>query len=60
MWVIIIAMWLIRLPLAWMLALFLGFGAKGVWMAMVVSMACQGLLMALRFHGGQWKELKLE
>ncbi len=60
MWVIIIAMWLIRLPLAWMLALPLGFGAEGVWMAMVASMACQGLLMARRFHGGRWKELKLE
>lgn len=60
MWVIVVAMWLIRLPLAWMLALPLGFGAKGVWMAMVVSMTCQGLLMAWRFHGGRWKELKLE
>jgi multidrug resistance protein, MATE family len=60
MWVIIIAMWLIRLPLAWTLALPLGFGATGVWAAMVVSMACQGLLMARRFHGGRWKNLKLE
>ena len=60
MWVIIIAMWLIRLPLAGMLALPLGFGAAGVWAAMVVSMVCQGLLMAWRFHRGRWKELKLE
>jgi MATE family multidrug resistance protein len=60
MWVIIIAVWLIRLPLAWMLALPLGFGAAGVWAAMVASMICQGLLMARRFHGGRWKELKLE
>jgi putative MATE family efflux protein len=60
MWVVIIAMWLIRLPLAWMLALTLGFGAAGVWAAMVASMVCQGLLMARRFHGGRWKELKME
>ena len=60
MWVIVVAMWLIRLPLAWMLALTLGLGAPGVWQAMVVSMVCQGLLMARRFHGGRWKELKLE
>ena len=52
MWVIVIAMWLIRLPLAWILALPLGFGAKGVWTAMVASMVCQSLLMARRFHGG--------
>ena len=60
MWVIIIAMWLIRLPLAYGLAFPLGFGATGVWSAMVVSMVCQGLLMAGRFHAGKWKDLKLE
>ncbi|MHB8772330.1 MAG: MATE family efflux transporter [Syntrophales bacterium] len=60
MWVIVIAMWLIRLPLAWLLALTLGFGAAGVWAAMVASMVCQGLLMARRFHRGQWKELTIE
>ena len=60
MWVIISAMWLIRLPLAWVLALPMGLGATGVWTAMVFSMACQGLLMARRFHGGHWKHLKLE
>jgi multidrug resistance protein, MATE family len=60
MWVIIVAMWLIRLPLAWMLALTLGFGAAGVWAAMVASMVCQGLLMARRFQGGRWKKLRLE
>ncbi|MCE5262147.1 MAG: MATE family efflux transporter [Deltaproteobacteria bacterium] len=60
MWVIIIAMWLIRLPLAWMLALPMGLGATGVWAAMVFSMACQGLLMARRFRGGSWKSVKLE
>jgi MATE family multidrug resistance protein len=60
MWVIIIAMWLIRLPLAWTLALPLNFGAAGVWAAMVTSMVCQGLLMARRFRSGKWKLLKVE
>jgi multidrug resistance protein, MATE family len=60
MWVIVIAMWLIRLPLAWTLALPLNFGAAGVWVAMVVSMVCQGLLMAHRFRAGKWKLLKIE
>ncbi len=60
MWVIIIAMWLIRLPLAYFLALFMGHGATGVWIAMITSMACQGMLMALRFEKGQWKKLHVE
>ncbi|HYA14629.1 MAG TPA: MATE family efflux transporter [Syntrophales bacterium] len=59
MWVIIISMWLIRLPLASFLALSMGFGAPGVWSAMVVSMICQGIMMAWWFHRGRWKKLML-
>jgi Na+-driven multidrug efflux pump len=58
--VIIIGMWLIRLPLAFFLALVLGYGAIGVWMAMVISIAFQGLLMVRRYHRGSWKELQLD
>jgi MATE family multidrug resistance protein len=60
MWVIIICMWFIRLPLAVLLALVLGYGAVGVWVAMITSMTVQGLLMARRFHQGGWKTLKVE
>jgi MATE family multidrug resistance protein len=60
MWVIVICMWLVRLPLAYLLALVLGFGAVGVWVAMITSMILQGILMARRFYQGQWKELQVE
>lgn len=60
MWAIVVAMWLIRLPLAYGLAILLGFGAVGVWWSMVISMTCQGLLMARRFALGRWKELQLK
>ena len=60
MWVIVIAIWMIRLPLAFGLALSLDLGAPGVWSAMVISMICQSLLMARRFQGGKWKQLKME
>jgi len=59
MWVVGTAMWLIRLPLAYVFALVLGYGASGVWIAMVVSMVIQGGLMAKRFRGGKWKELRV-
>ncbi len=58
MWVIIICMWMIRLPLAFFLAVILGLGAMGVWTAMVTSMAFQGLLMAYRFRSGRWKGIR--
>lgn len=60
MWVIIIAMWFIRLPLAYFSSIIMGYGATGAWIAMVVSMSVQGVLMAWRFHKGQWKRLKLD
>jgi Na+-driven multidrug efflux pump len=60
MWVIVTAMWLIRLPLAYLLAIVMVLGATGVWIAMITSMACQGMLMALRFQKGQWKKLRVD
>ncbi len=60
MWVIIIAMWVIRLPLAYVMASVLDYGATGVWIAMITSMAVQGILMTLRFHRGTWKALKID
>lgn len=59
MWVIVFCMWVIRLPLAYVLALIAGLGAPGVWIAMVASMTAQGLLMAYVFHLGRWKTLNI-
>jgi len=60
MWVIVISMWIIRLPLAYILAVTLDYGAVSVWIAMIISMICQGLLMTVRFQRGRWKTLQVE
>lgn len=60
MWVIAIGMWFVRLPLAYVLAHVMSYGATGVWAAMLVSMVVQGLLMSIRFRQGIWKELKID
>jgi len=60
MWVIIVSMWLVRLPLASILAIAMGWGAPGVWTAMLVSMICQSIMMAWWFRLGRWKKLKLQ
>jgi MATE family multidrug resistance protein len=60
MWVIIIAMWFIRLPLAYLFALIFDYGAAGVWVAMIISMMLQGALMAFRFRGGSWKKVVVD
>lgn len=59
MLIIVTAMWIIRLPFAWFLGIEAGFGAAGVWTAMVVSMIFQGILMTARFRNGKWKGLKI-
>lgn len=57
--VILFAMWLIRLPLAYLLGVQWDWGARGVWSAMIFSMAVQGVLMLVRFHRGKWKNLEV-
>lgn len=58
MLVIVSALWLIRLPLAYLLAVTAGYGALGVWLAMVISMCFQGIAMTVRFRNGRWKEAR--
>jgi multidrug resistance protein, MATE family len=60
MWIIGFCMWIIRLPLAYIMAIMMGVGALGVWLAMVASMVVQGMLMAYWFHRGKWKNLKID
>lgn len=60
MWIIVASMWGVRLPLAYGLAITLDWGPTGVWVAMVVSMMCYSLLMALRFRGGRWKHVRVD
>lgn len=59
MFIIVISLWVIRLPLAYILAVTAGFGAPGVWTAMVISMCFQGIAMAARFRKGGWKEVRI-
>jgi Na+-driven multidrug efflux pump len=54
-WVIIVAMWEIRLPLSSLLSLVMEFGASDVWTAMVISMICQRIMMTWWFRQGKWK-----
>jgi Na+-driven multidrug efflux pump len=53
-------MWFIRLPLAYLFSLIMNYGATGVWVAMVISMTVQGLLMTWRFKRGKWNELMVD
>lgn len=53
------SMWLVRLPLAWLLAIYLGMGANGAWWAMSLTCCLSGALMALWFRFGNWRDTRL-
>jgi Na+-driven multidrug efflux pump len=50
-----LANWAVKLPLAYVLALPLGYGVDGVWQAMFVSIVFESLLMFAWYRRGTWK-----
>jgi putative MATE family efflux protein len=55
----IACLWGMRIPAGFLLALPLGFGAYGAFLAMVVSQGIQGIFAFFAFKGGKWKTMKV-
>ncbi len=51
------AIWLIRLPLAYVLGVTLGWGLVGAWTAMSLDMVMRGIFNFWRFRSGRWKAI---
>jgi len=51
----LISVWLIQVPLAYLLSQLVGLRTDGVWLALVLSWILQATLMGLRFRQGRWK-----
>jgi Na+-driven multidrug efflux pump len=51
---IIMGMWLVRVPLAYILGIVLGFGAAGIWWSMNASILFQMILIARRYFKKEW------
>lgn len=61
-WVMIISgvsVWGVRLGLAYLLSLRLGWGLVGAWIAMTVELFVRGIAVWLRYRTGHWKKLKV-
>jgi putative MATE family efflux protein len=56
---VLVALWLVRLPVAAGLALATALAATGVWLAMVLSIILQCWLLVHRFRQGKWKGLNI-
>jgi len=51
----VLALWLVQLPLAYLLSRIVSLGTDGIWWAMVAGWAVQLVLMTLRYRQGRWK-----
>jgi putative MATE family efflux protein len=54
MFIVTGTLWLIRIPLAFILGISLSFGAVGIWWAMNISIFVQALLMSIRYFKKKW------
>ncbi|MFA5271289.1 MAG: MATE family efflux transporter [Candidatus Omnitrophota bacterium] len=54
MFIVTLTLWLIRIPLAFIFGISLGFGAVGIWWAMNTSICFQALFMSLRYFRKKW------
>ena len=58
-WINVVFFWMIQIPLAWLLALHLGYGSTGVFWAVFVSETAVGLFTLWLFSRGGWKDVKV-
>jgi putative MATE family efflux protein len=51
----LVSLWIIQVPLAYLLSRSAGLGAGGIWLALSLGWLLQATLMGLRFRQGHWK-----
>ncbi|MDD8022923.1 MAG: MATE family efflux transporter [Paracoccaceae bacterium] len=54
MWIAVASYWLVGIPASYVLAFPLGFGGVGLWLGLVIGLACAGGFLILRFWRGPW------
>lgn len=59
MWVSVFSNWVVRLPLAYYLAMHAQWYATGAWVAMNVSITIGAVIIAMRFQSGAWAKVKV-
>ncbi|MBL7197699.1 MAG: MATE family efflux transporter [Candidatus Omnitrophica bacterium] len=53
-----VSLWLVQIPLAFILPRFFGLGLNGVWWAVAIAFTVNGLLTLIWFQIGHWKKRK--
>ena len=59
MYIQAIGMWLLRIPLSYILGIQLGFGIMGVWWAMTIDLFVRFFLVLWRYRLGKWQTMQV-
>lgn len=59
MYIQAIGMWLLRIPLSYLLGIRFGFGIMGVWWAMTIDLFVRFFLVVWRYRLGKWKTMQV-
>jgi Na+-driven multidrug efflux pump len=54
-----VSMYLVRVPLVWIIGVELGYGLVGVWYALATELMFRGALNLARFMQGGWMKVKV-
>jgi putative MATE family efflux protein len=60
MYATLVSMILIQIPLAYVLAHYSGLGITGIWIAVIVGIIVQAVLLTLMYRSGTWKHIALK
>ena len=55
----VVGVWLVRVPLAWLLAFPAGLGLQGIWITMIVDWAARSAVLGWAARRGRWTSIKL-
>ncbi len=55
----LLALWIVQIPLAYLLSRTVGLGANGIWYALVIGWFAQAALMFWRYRQGRWKSTRI-
>ncbi|MBN1247042.1 MAG: MATE family efflux transporter [Anaerolineae bacterium] len=53
------SLWLVQLPLAWLLSSIVGLGPHGIWWGLIAGWGTQAFLMVWRYRAARWQSIEV-
>jgi len=59
MYATLVSMVLIQIPLGYFLPQYFGLGITGIWIAVIIGIIIQAVLLGIMYRNGSWKRIAL-